>query len=299
MRADRLLSELLMIQRHGRVRARDLARELEVSVRTIYRDWYSLRVAGVPIITETGPDGGARLYGDWRTELTGLTAREIDALALLAASEPVGSSARTLTTALAKLSAALPAEHRLPPGRIHFDVEASEAALGTLSRAVNLGICVDVEIIRVFDTLITHRVRPIGLVSSNDRWHLVWMQPDDRIMVDPLSAIASAEITDVPFDRPAQFDLAGFWKEHVTVVAAAHRTYVVRLLASEEAAPLLERRFGTDLSRVGPHYELRFDDIIQARSALLPWGGAVEVVAPEALRRTMRDFARQTLDRYE
>ena len=80
MRADRLLAELALLQARGRMTAAELAVELEVTERTVYRDMYALQVAGVPLIAERGRDGGYSLYGDWRSDLTGLTTTEMESL---------------------------------------------------------------------------------------------------------------------------------------------------------------------------------------------------------------------------
>src|SRR5258705_8041433 len=79
MRADRLLSILLLLQVHSRMTARELARRLEVSERTIHRDMEALGTSGVPVVAERGIGGGWRLMEAYRTNLTGLSEPEIQA----------------------------------------------------------------------------------------------------------------------------------------------------------------------------------------------------------------------------
>src|SRR5216684_5899517 len=82
MRADRLLSILLILQAHGRMTARELARRLEVSERTIHRDMEALSAAGVPVTAERGTGGGWGLLEAYQTNLTGLNEVEIQAIFL-------------------------------------------------------------------------------------------------------------------------------------------------------------------------------------------------------------------------
>jgi predicted DNA-binding transcriptional regulator YafY len=114
MRASRLVSLLLLLQNRGRMTADQLAEELEVSVRTIYRDVEALIAAGIPLYGEAGHAGGYRLVEGYRTRLTGLTGPEAEALFLTglpAAAAELGLGAELAATQL-KLSAALPAEQR-------------------------------------------------------------------------------------------------------------------------------------------------------------------------------------------
>src|SRR5579884_1436149 len=89
MRADRLLSIMMMLQTRGHITARELAERLEVSERTIYRDLEALGMAGIPIYTERGPGGGCSLLDGYQTRLTGLTETEVRALFLLTMAAPL------------------------------------------------------------------------------------------------------------------------------------------------------------------------------------------------------------------
>ena len=120
MRADRLLSILLLLQARGRMTAHQLAQELEVSVRTIYRDIDALSTAGVPVYAERGPGGGCELIDSYRTSLTGLNKDEVHALFMLSIPAPLDELgvSQELKTALRKLAAALPAARRQDEERV-------------------------------------------------------------------------------------------------------------------------------------------------------------------------------------
>src|SRR5438093_12320196 len=124
MRADRLVAILLMLQSRGQVTAAEVAVELEVSERTARRDLEALGVAGLPIYSQQGRNGGWRLAGGGRTDLSGLTAGEARALFLVAGSGSVSATPQ-VKAALRKLVRALPeplrASAEAASGAVVFD----------------------------------------------------------------------------------------------------------------------------------------------------------------------------------
>ena len=120
MRADRLLSLMLLLQAKGQMTAGQLADELHVSERTIYRDVEALSLAGIPIFTQDGRGGGIGLDVDYRVSLTGLNKQEVQALFVSGAMMPVDELglAQANETILLKLLASLPSLHRAEAERV-------------------------------------------------------------------------------------------------------------------------------------------------------------------------------------
>jgi predicted DNA-binding transcriptional regulator YafY len=224
MRADRLLSLLMLLQTRGRMTARELAAELEVSERTIYRDIDALAIAGVPVYTERGTGGGCALLENYRTTLTGLTADEVRALFLLSIPAPLAQLGLrdTLKSALLKLTASLPAHQTdgqmTVRQRLHIDstwwFQADEPVphLAALQQAVWQDRRVHVVYRLLFDTRIEREVEPYGLVAKAGVWFVVCYQ-GERLHVYRVSDLTAVHLCAETFARPADFDLAAFWAD--------------------------------------------------------------------------------------
>lgn len=237
MRASRLVSIVLLLQAKGRMTAHDLAETLEVSVRTIYRDVDALNAAGIPVIGEAGTDGGYRLLDGYRTRLTGLTADEATALFLAgvpAAAEAIGLS-DLVTTTQRKLLAAIPSPAReraeLARQRVHIDLGpwafdgGANPLLPQLHRAIWEQFMVR---LRYGTGKYLHRVAPLGLVCKGTNWYLIGSR-DGSSRTYRVSRIHDAEVTDVRFERPPDFDLVGYWQESSRSYAGSFARTVVKL----------------------------------------------------------------------
>lgn len=317
MRAERLVALLMLLQARGRLSAPALARELGVSERTIYRDIEALCGAGVPIFGVAGPHGGYALVDAYRTTLTGLTAGEARALLLLhvpAPLEPLGVSAE-LRSALRKLAAALPLpgadEGERVRRRLHLD-EAwwDEGDLPTPHlRPLYDATLADRRVVigyrRPGGGSGEYLVDPLGLVAKAGVWYLVYSRQGvaQARMVGQLLDVRPAGES---FARPADFDLAAFWRAWCDEERRRRHVYRATLRVSPGARRALVAQLGpgaaqADLSPEDAGWltlELVFESLEAARAAVLAWGGGVEVLAPEPLRRSVWDYAEQIVARY-
>ncbi|CAA9574876.1 MAG: Transcriptional regulator, DeoR family [uncultured Thermomicrobiales bacterium] len=281
MRSGRLLSLLLLLQTRSRMTAGELARELEVSVRTIYRDVDALGASGVPIYADRGPTGGYRLLDGYRTRLTGLTADEADALVLAGLPGPAAELGlgTLLAGAQLKFLAALPPELRSRAGRVRerflldapgwFRDAEPPAHLAAVADAVWNLRRVRVRYRRWGEREVTRTLEPLGLVLKGGAWYLVAGVVDraerpvlgqasdratdratGRLRTYHASRILELETLEGRFERPEGFDLADFWR----VWSAEFETRLYRQEAvvrfSPEAFGLLPHLVNATVARV-------------------------------------------------
>lgn len=311
VRADRLLAELLLLQVRGQVTAAQFADELEVSERTVYRDMAALQIAGVPVIALTGPGGGYSLFGDWRSDLTGLSADEVTALsvAMVASPVPDGKAGRRLQAAMLKITAALPESTRRAvehlQHRVHIDPSpsagSSQRVLSTIAAALQDGLGLDLVLRGPFGNRLALSGTPLGLVAGAGSWYLVWAPRGGRPRAEHLDDVLEVTAGAAADGGPAEFDLAGFWKGWQERAARHDSRLQVKLRVTHALLPVLRRRFGPSLSVEADDplvVRLGFRSIEAARAEILSWGGAAEVLEPRAVRHTVADFAEQAAAAY-
>ncbi|MFF9622639.1 helix-turn-helix transcriptional regulator [Streptomyces griseosporeus] len=313
MKSSRLVSLLLLLQTRGRMTAAQLAEELEVSVRTVYRDVEALGAAGVPLYGDAGHAGGYRLLDGYRTRLTGLTAQEAEALFLSGAPGPAAELGLgpVLAAARLKVRAALPAELRTHAdrvaGRFHLDApgwytDADETPyLPAVADAVWHGRVLHVTYRRWREpTDVRRRLEPLGLVLKAGRWYVVAAPGPRTYRVDQILKLAS---TDEEFTRPADFDLAAYWTAYQRDFhRALHRAEaLVRLApgarltgpaAAEAHRTARPQPDGWTLARVP------IESLDHAHAEFLRLGTDIEVLEPAELRERMARTAAALARRY-
>ncbi|MFF3666071.1 helix-turn-helix transcriptional regulator [Microtetraspora malaysiensis] len=320
MRADRLVSLVLLLRQHGRLSATALARELEVSTRTVLRDIEALSAAGVPVYAERGRHGGFELLPGFRTELTGLNPDE--ALALLVAGSRRGAQAFGLGSALAsamlKVVDALPESYRdtaagaaerllIDPetdllSRRLVDEEVPDAIAAEVLRAVFAGHKLRIHYAAVDQTPMWRTVDPIGLVTIRDRGYLLATKSGaDRTY--RLSRILAAKELPEPAQRPDRVDLDRAWQERSTRFRTGgdQVTVLVRVNPGRR-----EDLLGTALAVRAEEpdadgwlrMEVSFQDSRHAKWALWQLSMDAEALAPQWLRDFLRNRATAIATRY-
>ena len=300
MKADRLLSVMLLLQAKGRLTEHELAQQLEVSQRTIHRDLEALSAARVPVIALRGSQGGWELQQGWRTRVPGLDETELRAL-LLAHPRVLGHSrlAGAAETALNKLMAALPAplhaQAVLLRQRLHVDPtgwrQSGEdlSALPIVQDAVERDRKLTFEYTRADGEKSLRTVDPLGLVAKGMSWYLV-ARGATGLRTYRLSRMEGATVLAVRFERPKDFDLATYWGRSTAELEQKRRGYRATLSVTFDAARRIQEWFGaTPVSGFPEHpdcriVEIEFDAETHARFVVLGLGSEVEVLQPTDLR---------------
>lgn len=321
MRADRLVSLVLLLRQHGRLSATALSRELEVSTRTVLRDIEALSAAGVPVYAERGRHGGFALLPGFHTELTGLNHDE--ALALLVAGSRRGAQGfglgSALTSAMRKVVDALPESHRATAAgaaqRLLIDPdtdllsrrlvaeEAPDTVVTEVRRAVFAGHKLRIHYAAVDQTPKWRTVDPIGLVTVRDQVYLLATRSGaDRTY--RLSRVLAAEELPESAQRSDRVDLDRAWLERSTRFRTGGDlvTVLVRVNPAQREE-LVETALTVRAEEADTdgwlRLEVTFQDPRHAEWALWQLATNAEALAPQWLRTSLRHRAAAIATRYE
>lgn len=324
MRADRLLSLMLLLQANKRMTAISLAQYLEVSERTIYRDIDALSNAGIPIYTQSGTNGGIFIDENYRVSLTGLSKSEIQSLFVTGATAPLRDLGleRPREGSLLKLLAALPSIHRHEAERMReriyidasgwFDWNTGTHHLPLLQDALWHDRAIEMSYQRLDGHISRRIVEPYALVAKSNVWYLVARQVNGSFRTFRTSRIQEASLTDTCFERDASFKLLEYWHENATV-------FRQKFQHDEEVAPLevmlripegLAWYFvadsDNDVQRLTDPDEqgwlslrIIFASHFLAEIRILGLGDRVQVLSPPELRQKLRQHAESVLAHYQ
>jgi predicted DNA-binding transcriptional regulator YafY len=308
MRADRLLSVVLLLQARAGASAPELAERLEVSVRTILRDVEALSEAGIPIYTERGRGGGIRLLDTYRAGVTHLSRAEGAGLAVgqprLAADLGLGDA---LDMAIEKITGAGGRALRsgVEQGRAFVLVDVDPwmrsgepvPLLPLIHDGVVRGRRLELDY-RDSEARSRHvTVDPVGLVAKAGLWYLVTAEP----ALLRVSRVRSCVVRPEPAIRPDGFDLATTWAALRERVEVRPRDLRVTITARPDAIGRVRRVLAAHVregEQADPVLHLTFAGVPHAVGSLLGFGTQIEVLEPPAVRAALVDAARSVITLY-
>lgn len=307
MRADRLVATLLLMQTRGRVTAAEIAGELEVSVATARRDLESLSAAGIPVYPQAGRNGGWQLIGGARTDLTGLSSVEAQALFTLVG--PGAALSPDAKAALRKLVKALPEPFRADAQAAADAITIDPAQWGQVASQLS-------EHVRLLQSAVVSRmnvtfgykgtsrreVSPLGLVDKNDTWYLIASTPHGQrtFRVDRMSGIGATKRT---FDRPRNFDLAEAWASVVETVEDKQRRTSATVVIPENLLSVLENQFGKhcvvqSVSGGKLTATVSAPAPVMIAQHLAGWGDVLQVIESESVQAELARIGAELVARY-
>ncbi len=318
MRADRLVATLLLLQARGTVTAREVAKELEVSDRTARRDLDALSVAGIPVYSVQGRGGGWRLLGGARTDLTGLQSAEARALMTMAVA--TGRATPAFTSAMRKLTQALPEPLRVEAERAMAAVVSDEASWGNRAASILVEPRRDEWIEPLQRAVIAHRrvalgydtprrgrttrtVEPLGLIIKQGVWYLL-ADTDAGRRSFRLDRMWSVDLTDDRFEYPDDFDLGAAW-DAITTSYVERSSRLTSLAIGEPWVLGALRSLGVETTVHGERDDGRLDltvaawnaDVLAAELAGVISG--IELVdPPEAVVRRLGEIGALLMARF-
>ncbi len=313
MRAGRLLSILLLLQIHRRLTARELARRMEVSERTILRDMDALSGSGVPVVAERGAGGGWSLLDTYQTKLTALSEAEVQSLFLPIPARLIADLGieHEANAAILKLQAALPEAVRrhadlvrqriLVDPRGWRDPAESVAWLPVLLDAVWSSRQIRFLYGQDPCEMAERIASPLGLVAKGSTWYLVAIVHEEP-RTYRVSRIREVTVLDQPYVPPADFDLRRYWEQSAADFREKLPRYYATFLADPSVMRWIRYR-GWRLENETPlgdriEVRLRFDIEEEAIQFALSFGASVEAIDPPDLREKVVTAALGLIEKY-
>ncbi len=307
MKSERLLSELMLLQGHGRRSTREIAERLEISTRTAHRDMEALSASGVPLVAYRGAQGGWELDKSWRTQVPGLDDAELRALVM---TQPTslgrGKLAAAAHRAFDKLMASLPPPARSQAesirARLHFDpvgwhMDSEDLSmLPIVQEALAQDRKLSFAYTRADGESSQRTADPFGIVCKQSSWYLV-ARTAKGMRTFRVSRMRDVVALALKFNRPARFDLAAHWKRSTADLVDRRERVRTTLALSREATSIVQRwctmtqvddqAAGKQVEEGWLIFEVEFESRTQAQFVVLGLGSKANLLAPAWLRETV------------
>lgn len=320
MRADRLLSLMLLLGAQGRLTAQELAGRLEVSERTIYRDIDALSAAGIPVYTQVGVNGGVFLDENYRISLTGFSRGDLQALFVAADAGPLADLGLAKESSLLKLFAALPGIQRREVERLRgrffidpnnwFQIVETTSVLPLLQQAVWEDRMIQVTYQPVEGSAGERTLEAHALVAKANIWYLVGCKPSGEMRNFRIARFEQVALTDATFERDPYFDLPAYWKASCAQYERLSREHSPPYETLIKVHPRMfwyfpgymngrYEKIGTPDAEGWITVRVVFDSLDHARTQVLGLGTNAVALEPPELHRTVIETAAAILAFHE
>lgn len=302
MKIDRLLSIIIYLLNRELVSAAELARRFEVSVRTIQRDMDSINLAGIPVVSVQGREGGYGILDTYKMDRRFLTADDLFYIITALSGIDSSLSDRRIGDALEKMRGLVsPTGNEFQERQEKLRIDFSMLGGGPSQREVFRVVQQAVESDRLLRMGYTNNrlenslriVEPMTVVFTWRSWYLFAycrLRRDYRLF--RISRIRGPEILEGSFRR-REMTYDRFKEERNPETAGASVELVLRF--ASEVAPLVEEFYreedlerGTDGSVT---VRTRLPEDGWMYGYILSYGEFVEVLEPARLRRVIRSSA--------
>lgn len=297
MKADRLISTLMLLQIHKQLTANNLAQRLEVSVRTIYRDIESLSSLGIPIFTDRGSNGGIKLLGDYKTTLSGLNTNELYSLFALTSDkilEDLGIEKvheNTLLKLLGDTSQSQIDEIKNFQNYIYIDmntwsethIKINKDILSSLQSSI-WNHTISKIIYKKPNEIKEVILKPLGLVCKRGIWYLIG-ENNDIIKTYKVSNIKDVSWTNKSFNRPNNFNLEEYWKLSTDKFKSTIPKHIFTFKVNDSIIDnIKERQFINVINTVVKnnkiYLDISFDAMFQGVEFAFGYGKDIEIIHP-------------------
>ena len=315
MKADRLISILMLLKVHKQLTAKDLAKRLEVSVRTIYRDIESLSSLGIPIFTDRGTNGGIKLLGDYQTSLSGLNKDELYSLFI-----PTGDKVlddlgigklkdSTMIKLLGDSSTYQINEIKNIQDYIFIDMytwgenplKVDTAILSILKEGIWNSKVLNIAYKKINETK-NVLLNPLGLVCKRGIWYLIG-ENNEIIKTYKVSNIESALLTDILFDRPKDFNLEKYWKSSTSNFKSSIPKHTFTFKVNPSIVNHIKSRQFISISNIvveddNIYMDIDFDAVFQGIEFAFGYGKDIEIIYPIDARTEIKKRSSEIIKLY-
>lgn len=316
MKADRLISILMLLQIHKQLTASELSERLEVSTRTIYRDIDSLSALGIPIFASKGTNGGIKLLGDYKTTLNGMSKSEIQSLFVPTSDKILKDLGieklkdNTILKLLGDSSKNQVDEIKSLQNYIYIDmnawnsppVETDKEILSSLQDSIWSRTSLKIVYLKPSETKEVI-LNPLGLVCKKGIWYLV-AENMNIIKTYRVTSIKEASSTNTLFKRPDNFNLENYWKLTTESFQSAIPKYKFTFKANPSILNHIKNRqfinITSSVVKEGDVYlDIIFNDIFQGIEFAFGYGGNIEILSPKEAIEELKKKSLEIISLYK